>query len=78
MTTINPDLDAQQAQWRAEEDEVRKTIDGPTWNTEELQRDFSVIGFALGHVVVMRRADNVKGSLAFNHRPRVYYGWVEA
>jgi hypothetical protein len=49
-----------------------------TWTTEELQRDFEVIGFAAPFVVVIRRADNVKGSLEFSGRPRKYYGFKVA
>lgn len=63
---INPSL----REW------VEKT--GQVWTTEELQQDFNVIGFQAPHVAVVRRADNVDGTLAFNARPRFYYGWVSA
>lgn len=49
---------------------------GPTWTTTEMQRDFVVKGFALGHVVVIRRCDGCLGSLAFTHAPRVYHSFV--
>lgn len=52
--------------------------EGERWTTEELQRDFEVLGFAMGYVVVVRRSDRVKGSLQFTHDPRVYFGFVEA
>lgn len=48
-----------------------------TWNTQELQRDFEVIGFAAPFVVVKRKSDGVKGSLEFTHSPRVYFNFVE-
>jgi hypothetical protein len=48
-----------------------------TWDTDELTRDFEVIGFAAPFVVVRRRADGKKGSLQFTHSPRVYFGWAE-
>jgi len=48
-------------------------IEGPRWNTEELQIDFEVIGFAAPFCVVRRKADGVKGSLRFRHHPRVYF-----
>ena len=50
---------------------------GPRWTTQEMQRDFEVIGFAAPLVVVRRRSDGVKGSLEFTHMPRVYFGWQE-
>lgn len=50
---------------------------GPTWTTEELRRDYEVIGFAAPFVVVRRRSDGVKGSLEFTHSPRVYFGFSE-
>lgn len=50
---------------------------GQTWDTEELQRDFEVIGFAAPFVCVRRKADGVKGWLEFTHNPRVYFGFME-
>lgn len=43
-----------------------------TWDTTQLQQDFTVIGFQAPYVVVVRKADGVKGSLEFTHAPRVY------
>ena len=48
------------------------------WTTDELTRDFEVIGFSAPFVVVKRRSDGVKGSLQFDHSPRKYYNWIEA
>jgi hypothetical protein len=53
------------------------TQEAPQWSTEELQRDFDVLGFQAPFVVVRRRSDGVKGSLQFNHNPRVYFGFQE-
>ena len=52
--------------------------EGPRWTTEEMQRDFEPIGFAMGYIVVRRRSDGVKGSLHFTHSPRVYFDFQEA
>jgi hypothetical protein len=49
-----------------------------TWTTDELQRDFEVIGFSAPFVVVRRKSDGCKGSLEFTHSPRVYFGFTEA
>jgi hypothetical protein len=38
-----------------------------------LTQDFEVMGFLAPLVVVRRRADGVKGSLEFWHRPRLYF-----
>lgn len=51
--------------------------EGQTWTTEELTKDFEVLGFMAPYVVVRRRSDGKKGSLEFTHSPRVYFGWVE-
>ena len=51
---------------------------GRVWNTRELQEEFEVIGFLSPMVVVRRRSDGRKGSLKFQHDPRLYYGFVEA
>jgi hypothetical protein len=50
--------------------------DGPTWDTEAMQRDFEVKGFAAPFVIVRRRSDGALGSLEFTHSPRVYFNWV--
>jgi hypothetical protein len=50
---------------------------GQVWNTDELQDDFVVIGFSAPFVVVERKSDGKKGSLEFNHRPRLYFNWQE-
>jgi hypothetical protein len=49
---------------------------GQRWTTDELQRDFEVLGFAAPFVVVRRRSDGQRGSLEFTHQPRVYFGFV--
>mgnify|MGYP001231146222 CR=1 FL=1 len=49
---------------------------GQVWDTGQLAQDFEVIGFLAPLVVVRRKADGVKGSLEFQHRPRLYFGFV--
>ena len=46
---------------------------GKVWNTEELRKEFLVLGFAEPFVVVERCTDNAKGSLMFQHQPRYYF-----
>jgi hypothetical protein len=48
---------------------------GQVWTTRELAEEFEVIGFAAPLVVVRRKADGVKGSLEFQHNPRLYFNW---
>jgi hypothetical protein len=50
---------------------------GQVWDTQQLRQDFEVIGFLAPLVVVLRRSDGVKGSLEFQHSPRLYWGFVE-
>jgi hypothetical protein len=49
---------------------------GRVWDTQQLAQDFQVIGFLAPLVVVRRKADGVKGSLEFQHRPRFYFNFV--
>ena len=49
-----------------------------TWTTAELQDDFEVEGFGGGLCVVRRRSDNQRGSLQFDHMPRLYFNFVPA
>jgi len=51
---------------------------GRCWSTDELTRDYEVIGFAAPLVVVRRKADGVKGSLMFQHNPRLYFRFEPA
>jgi len=50
---------------------------GKTWTTEELQKEFEVIGFSMGYVVVKRLSDGQLGSMDFDHSPRIYYSFKE-
>lgn len=49
---------------------------GQVWTTQELAAEFDVIGFMAPIVVVRRKADGVKGSLEFQHNPRIYFNFV--
>lgn len=51
---------------------------GPVWTTEELREHFEVIGFMAPLVVVRRKADGIKGSLEFQHQPRIYFNFKPA
>jgi hypothetical protein len=46
------------------------------WTTDEVREQFEVLGFMAPFVAVIRRSDGVKGSLMFNHDPRVYFNFV--
>jgi hypothetical protein len=50
---------------------------GQVWDTQELQRDFDVTGFAAPFVVVTRKSDGKRGALEFQHSPRFYYDFQE-
>ena len=49
---------------------------GQIWDAAQLTEDFEVIGFAAPFVVVKRKADGRKGSLEFQHMPRLYFNFV--
>lgn len=51
---------------------------GQVWTTDELTAEFSVVGFAAPFVVVVRKSDNVKGSMMFQHNPRLYFQFSPA
>jgi len=55
-----------------ERSELEK-IYGQVWDTKELQKVYTVEGFGAPCVVVVRKSDNVRGSLFFQHSPRFYY-----
>ena len=49
---------------------------GQVWDTQELAGEFEVIGFMAPLVVVRRKSDGMKGSLEFQHHPRLYFSFV--
>jgi hypothetical protein len=49
---------------------------GQVWETQQLAEDFEVIGFMAPLVVVRRKGDGVKGSLEFQHSPRMYFNFI--
>jgi len=61
-----------------DKDEERTRLEaeyGPVWTTEELAQEFTIIGFQAPFVVVEEKATGQKGTLVFQHMPRLYYGW---
>jgi hypothetical protein len=48
---------------------------GQVWDTSEMQTDFQVLGFMAPVVVVRRKSDGLRGTLMFQHDPRLYYGF---
>ena len=48
---------------------------GQVWDTDQISRDFEIVGFAAPLVVVRRKADGKKGSLEFQQSPRLYFNW---
>ena len=48
---------------------------GQVWSTDQLSDDFEVLGFMAPLVVVRRKSDGRKGSLEFQHSPRLYFNF---
>lgn len=59
----------------AEERSATEEKHGQVWNTVELSDEFDMLGFSAPFVVVVRKSDNQKGSLEFQHSPRYYFNW---
>jgi hypothetical protein len=45
------------------------------WTTARMQWDFTVQGLALAMVIVVRKADGVRGTLQFTQAPPLYYSF---
>ena len=58
-------------------EELKKEGHDPCWDTDELARDFEVLGFSMNICVVRRKFDGQKGSLDFTHSPRLYFNFIE-
>ena len=48
-----------------------------TWTTSELQKDFQVIAFGAPFVTVINKETGKKGTMQFDHSPRVYFNFIE-
>jgi len=48
---------------------------GDVWDTTELQEHFTVLGFCSPFCVVARKSDGVRGSVLFQHSPRLYHSF---
>jgi len=48
---------------------------GQVWDTTELSRDYEALGFMAPFIIVRRKSDGKKGTLEFQHHPRIYYGF---
>jgi hypothetical protein len=58
---------------------IRETLEaenGRVWDTAQLAEEFEVIGFMAPLAVVRRRSDGRKGSLEFQHHPRLYFNFA--
>lgn len=63
-----------------DKDSERKRLEalhGQVWDTDQVRAEFEVIGFGAPFMVVKRKSDNKKGSLEFQHNPRLYFNWQE-
>lgn len=57
------------------EREALEAKHGRVWDTDELREKFDVLGFLAPFVCVLRKSDGVRGSLKFQHSPRLYFGF---
>ena len=57
--------------------EALEALHGQVWDTQQLGQDFTVIVVLAPYVVVRRKSDGLKGSMEFQHQPRIYFNFVE-
>lgn len=62
---------------QAADRQVLEERHGQVWDARDVRRDFVVVGYMAPLVVVRRKADNVVGTLEFQHDPRFYFNWRE-
>lgn len=73
MTTSTTHID-----WDADEKELYEQLvatfgEDNVWDTEALKENFVVTSFLAPYCYVVRKSDNVRGSVRFNHSPRFYF-----
>lgn len=77
-TEIIRNLERERINARALERERLEARYGQVWNTEELGKDFTVVGFSAPYIVVKKKSTGEMGSLQFQHSPRYYFSWDKA
>lgn len=50
---------------------------GQVWDTQELGHEFEVQALLAPYVTVKRKSDGVRGTMLFQHCPRLYYTFQE-
>jgi hypothetical protein len=63
----------------SDEAKARKDLEsryGKVWDTDELRKEFVVLGFCAPCVGAERLEDGARGSLEFTHSPRFYHSFV--
>lgn len=55
--------------------EALESAHGQVWDTDELRRDFDVMGFMAPFLIASRKADSQVGSLMFQHNPRFFFSF---
>lgn len=55
-------------------DELNKLCD-EVWDSQELARRFEVLGFKAPYAIVRDKRTGTKGSVLFQHEPRLYFGF---
>ena len=56
--------------------EELESLGTDVWDTAELQEAFTVEGFRAPYAVVTRKLDGVRGSVTFQHNPRLYFDFM--
>lgn len=62
----------------ASEVEARTELEakyGKVWTTDEMRKEFDIVGFGAPFVVAVEKSTGAKGSLEFSHSPRFYFDW---
>lgn len=54
-----------------------ENLHGQVWDTSRLQQEFKVLGFFAPMITAIRKSDNKKGTLIFQHDPRFYFSFEE-
>ena len=59
----------------AAEREILEERYGQVWDTQQLQEEFVVQGFAAPFVAVKKKDNGEEGTLEFQHMPRYYFSY---
>ena len=58
-------------------EEAFTTAGEEVWNTEEVQKEFEILGFKKPFALAIRKSDGARGTFLFQTMPKLFFSWSQ-